>query len=161
MQCIEDAKTSETEGSDSDGSVYHDGDTSEGNSQQGDACMESALSSKTAKLGVLEYALRLCMLQIREEKEHWLVADERIHMFFLDPRYISEPKSNVLKSHNRTVSDNRTVSGNRIPTPRKTTPVAAKSSLGSSTGLGVPSSRPSTSRSNVAELFYDLRLDSP
>jgi hypothetical protein len=55
LQCIEDAKTSETEGSDSDGSVYHDGDTSEGNSQQGDACsMESALSSKTAKLGVLE-----------------------------------------------------------------------------------------------------------
>ncbi|KAH9571302.1 hypothetical protein CY35_02G088200 [Sphagnum magellanicum] len=156
LQCIEDAKTSETEGSDSDGSVYHDGDTSEGNSQQGDACsMESALSSKTAKLGVLEYALRLCMLQIREEKEHWLVADERIHMFFLDPRYISEPMGNVLKSHNRTVS------GNRIPTPRKTTPVAAKSSLGSSTGLGVPSSRPSTSRTNVAELFYDLRLDSP
>ncbi|KAH9571300.1 hypothetical protein CY35_02G088200 [Sphagnum magellanicum] len=156
FECIEDAKTSETEGSDSDGSVYHDGDTSEGNSQQGDACsMESALSSKTAKLGVLEYALRLCMLQIREEKEHWLVADERIHMFFLDPRYISEPMGNVLKSHNRTVS------GNRIPTPRKTTPVAAKSSLGSSTGLGVPSSRPSTSRTNVAELFYDLRLDSP
>jgi hypothetical protein len=36
------------------------------------------------------------MLQIREEKEHWLVADERIHMFFLDPRWASNPYSFVL-----------------------------------------------------------------
>lgn len=34
----------------------------------------------------IQYQLRLCMLQVREEKEHWLLPDERIRLFFGDPR---------------------------------------------------------------------------
>jgi hypothetical protein len=30
--------------------------------------------------------LRLCMLQVKEEKEHWLLSDERIRLLFVDPR---------------------------------------------------------------------------
>jgi len=26
------------------------------------------------------------MLQVKEEKEHWLLSDERIRLFFVDPR---------------------------------------------------------------------------
>ncbi|KAG0624091.1 hypothetical protein M758_3G223400 [Ceratodon purpureus] len=155
FQCIEDTSDVPNEVNQQDDSSDHDGDSSH-DSQEGDAQeLESNFGSKVYKLGMLEYALRLCMLQVKEEKEHWLLSDERIRLFFVDPRYISEPMGIIQKTRS---GSGKIPSGFRTPTPGKGAPVRQSRT---SAGITKVASRIPNSRTNISELFYDLRLDSP
>ncbi|KAI5054281.1 hypothetical protein GOP47_0030826, partial [Adiantum capillus-veneris] len=98
------------------------------------------------------YVLRLCMLQTREEKNHWEISDERICMFFSDPRYVSEPISNVQKT-----------SGGRGMDIVKLTPNQKKKSS-SDPSIRTPSigsTQQQSRRLSITEMFYDLQVDSP
>lgn len=59
------------------------------------------------------------MLQVKEEKEHWLLSDERIRLFFVDPRYLSEPMGIIQKTKSRSA---KISSGLQTPTPGKGAP---------------------------------------
>ncbi|XP_024362912.1 uncharacterized protein [Physcomitrium patens] len=152
FQCIE----GENDAGNEDDARGHDGNPSHDGQESDTLELESTFGSKVYKLGMLEYALRLCMLQMKEEKEHWLLSDERIRLFFEDPRYISEPAGISQKTRSGSV---KIPSGFRTPTPRKGDSVR---SLNSRTSVG-PKVAPRIigSRSNISELFYDLKLESP
>ncbi|XP_024521296.1 uncharacterized protein LOC112342911 [Selaginella moellendorffii] len=130
-----------------DGDDGGDNDSASSSTQSSEALgLEDHVGARTAKLGVLEYVLRLCILQIREEKDHWLVPDERIRMFFADPRFNSEPVRNTSKPHRPPGSGNLT--------PRNSTPLSGTKSL-----IRTPTTR--GSRRTVTDMFYELNLDHP
>ncbi|EFJ09236.1 hypothetical protein SELMODRAFT_428281 [Selaginella moellendorffii] len=107
---------------------------------------ESPAGVRMKELDVKLYVIRLCILQIREEKDHWLVPDERIRMFFADPRFNSEPVRNASKPHKPPGSGNLT--------PRNSTPLSGTKSL-----IRTPTTR--GSRRTVTDMFYELNLDHP
>ncbi|MCO5610244.1 hypothetical protein L7F22_064480 [Adiantum nelumboides] len=143
LQCIED----------------NEGDT-DGSSEEDENARDKVLgglatvgsTSRISKLSLLEYVLRLCMLQTREEKNHWDISDERINMFFSDPRYVSEPISNVQKP-----------SGGSATDIAKLTPTQKKKSF-SDPSIQTPptgSAQQQSRRLSITEMFYDLQVDSP
>ncbi|KAJ7248545.1 hypothetical protein O6H91_Y425200 [Diphasiastrum complanatum] len=112
-------------------------------------------ASRISKLGILEYALKLCMLQVLEEKDHWLLSDERIKMFFADPRFVCEPVANT----QRPQSDYKHESSASSSTPKKST--LGQSSLSRTLIGSVPvSSRLSVRKLSVADMLFDLKLES-
>lgn len=162
IQCLEEDGDSNNEDLETENTSDLGGNTSDAGSQEENVSdLESILGTKVHKLGLLEYQLRLCMLQVREEKEHWLLPDERIRLFFGDPRYISEPMGNIQKSFSRVGSGYKTPSGMVTPTPRRPTPIRSMNSRASAGSMKKVVSRTATARSNVADMFYELRLDSP
>lgn len=76
-------------------------------------------------------------------------------------RYISEPMGNIQKSFSRVGSGYKTPSGMVTPTPRRPTPIRSMNSRASAGSMKKVVSRTATTRSNVADMFYELRLDSP
>lgn len=150
LQCIEgdgskfsddvDTKSNDGSSTDDDGSI--DEGTEKDSSSVGS-------TSRIAKLGLFEYALRICMLQSREERNHWEISDERIRMFFADPRYVSVPVANVHKA----------TRGGDVP---KHTPIQKKkSSIRSPIAPTVSGSRQTSRRLSITEMFYELQVDSP
>jgi hypothetical protein len=71
-------------------------------------------------------------------------------------RYISEPIGTIQKTR---AGSGKISSGFQTPTPRKGDPVRSFSRT--SAGTVKVASRVPGSRSNISELFYELRLDSP
>lgn len=72
-------------------------------------------------------------------------------------RYRSEPMGTIQKTR---AGSGKIPSGFLTPTPRKGDPVRSLSSRISAGTVKVAGRIP-TSRSNISELFYELRLDSP
>jgi hypothetical protein len=70
-------------------------------------------------------------------------------------RYLSEPMGIIQKTKSRSA---KISSGLQTPTPGKGAPTRHSRT---SAGVTKVASRISNSRSNISELFYDLRLDSP
>lgn len=135
-----DTKSNDGSSTDDDGSI--DEGTEKDSSSVGS-------TSRIAKLGLFEYALRICMLQSREERNHWEISDERIRMFFADPRYVSVPVANVHKA----------TRGGDVP---KHTPIQKKkSSIRSPIAPTVSGSRQTSRRLSITEMFYELQVDSP
>lgn len=164
LQCIEDDTGTpchdfETKSNDGNSSE-DDGNSSEddGNANEGAQKVTPSVgsTSRISKLGLLEYALRLCMLESREERDHWDISDERIRMFFGDPRYVSEPVANVQKTSGSKGADIIRLTPNQkkklSSDPTMQTPPANTTS---------GTSRQASRRLSITEMFYDLQVDSP
>ncbi|KAH7285238.1 hypothetical protein KP509_33G018400 [Ceratopteris richardii] len=142
LQCIEDDDESDPE---SEGEEQ--GDRTE-DSENGFPSIGS--TSRISKLGLLEYALRLCMLQNREDKNHWDISDERIRMFFSDPRHVCLPAINAQKN-----------SGGRGVDAIRVTPTQRKKSTNELMQTPPGSAQRHSKHLSITELFYDLRVESP